>query len=63
MGGERACMKMQPIAAVLGIGLFLYWVVQDPVGAASVIKHVVNGAGDLIELIANRVVRFLDALV
>jgi len=44
------------------IALFLYWVVQDPVGAAAMIHTVTAQAGHLLALVANRIVQFLSAL-
>jgi hypothetical protein len=56
-------MKLQPLVALAVVALFLYWVVQDPVGAAAMIKQVVEWVVDLLQLVANRVVQFLSALV
>jgi hypothetical protein len=55
-------MKLQPLLAVVGIALFLYWVVQDPVSAANVIHHLFTWVVGMVQLIANRVVTFLGVL-
>lgn len=56
-------MKLQPIVALCVVALFLYWVVQDPLGAATMINHVFTWGVDFLQLIANRFVQFLGALV
>lgn len=55
-------MKLPPLVAVGLIALLLYWVVQDPIGAADVIHGVFDWALDMLQMIASRVVRFLAAL-
>jgi hypothetical protein len=55
-------MKLQPLVALGVVALFLYWVVQDPVGAASVIHQLFSWVIDMLQLIASRIVRFLGAL-
>ena len=48
----------------LGLGaLFLYWIVQAPVGAARVIRSLFEWAVSMLALIADRVVAFLNALM
>ena len=56
-------MKLQPLVAVGLVALFLYWVVQDPVGAAAMLKQVIDWSVELLQLVANRIVQFLSALV
>ena len=56
-------MKLQHVLAAGIVALFLYWVVQDPVGAATMIKHVFEWLLDFLQLIASRIVAFLNALV
>lgn len=48
---------------ILGIiALFLYWVVQDPVGAAAMIHGVFDWLLGFLQLMAERIVQFLSAL-
>lgn len=54
--------KPQSLIVLGVIALFLYWVVQDPVGAASMIHTVASQIGSLLSLIADRIVQFLSAL-
>lgn len=54
--------KAQPLAIFAVIALFLYWVVQDPVGAAEMIRTVFEAALSFLQLVAERVVQFLSAL-
>lgn len=44
------------------IALFLYWVVQDPVGAAAMIREIFDWTLGFLQLVAERVVQFLSAL-
>ena len=44
------------------MALFLYWVVQDPVGAAAMIREVFDWSLGFLQLVAERVVQFLSAL-
>ena len=55
-------VKAPPIVVLAIIALFLYWVVQDPVGAAAMIRGVFYWTLDFLSLIAERVVQFLSAL-
>lgn len=62
---ERRVMssvKAPPIAIIAVVALLLYWVVQDPVGAAVMIREVFDWALEFLQLIAERVVQFLSAL-
>ena len=64
-GVERACMssvKAPPILVLAIVALFLYWVVQDPVGAAAMIREVFDWTLGFLQLVAERVVQFLSAL-
>lgn len=54
--------KAQPLAIVAVIALFLYWVVQDPIGAADMIHSVFSGILAFLQLVAERIVQFLGAL-
>lgn len=56
-------MKPHPLVLVAVVGLFLYWVVQDPVGAAAMINGIFDATLSFLQLIANRIVQFLSALV
>ena len=60
---KDAGMKLQPLVALAVVALFLYWVVQDPIGAAGMIKVVFTFALHLLQLVAARIVQFLNALV
>lgn len=55
-------MKLRPIAVIAIVALFLYWVVQDPIGAAQAIRHVSDATVGLLKVIATRIVQFLGAL-
>lgn len=54
--------KAQPIVIVAVVALFLYWVVEDPVGAAAMIRDVFTWILEFLQLVAERVVQFLGAL-
>lgn len=54
--------KAQPLAIIAIVALFLYWVVQDPVGAAAMIRQVFEWLLGFLQLVAERVVQFLSAL-
>ena len=54
--------KAPPLLVFAIVALFLYWVVQDPVGAASMIREVFYWTLGFLQLIAERVVQFLSAL-
>jgi hypothetical protein len=56
-------MKLQPLLLACVIGLFLYWVVQDPMGAADMLRVVFDWTMEMLQLIASRFVQFLNALV
>lgn len=64
-GVERAGMtsvKAPPIVVIAVVALFLYWVVQDPVGAAAMIRDVFDWTLGFLQLVAERIVQFLSAL-
>lgn len=54
--------KAQPLVVIAIVALFLYWVVQDPIGAAAMIHEVFTWILGFLQLIAERVVQFLSAL-
>lgn len=54
--------KAQPVAVLGAVALLLYWVVQDPVGAAAMIRGVFDWLLEFLQLVAERVVQFLSAL-
>lgn len=54
--------KAPPIVVLAIVALFLYWVVQDPVGAAAMIREVFDWSLGFLQLVAERVVQFLSAL-
>lgn len=54
--------KAQPLIVIALVALLLYWVVQDPVGAAAMIREVFNWVGHSLQLVAQRLVQFLNAL-
>jgi hypothetical protein len=55
-------VKAPPILVLAIVALFLYWVVQDPVGAAAMIREVFDWTLGFLQLVAERVVQFLSAL-
>lgn len=55
-------VKAPPIVIVAVVALFLYWVVQDPVGAAAMIREIFDWSLGFLQLVAERVVQFLSAL-
>lgn len=55
-------VKAPPVLVLAIIALFLYWVVQDPVGAAAMIRGVFDWTLEFLQLLAERVVQFLSAL-
>ncbi|MCW2922449.1 MAG: hypothetical protein JWL76_2323 [Thermoleophilia bacterium] len=55
-------VKAPPIVVLAIVALFLYWVVQDPVGAAAMIREVFDWTLGFLQLLAERVVQFLSAL-
>ena len=55
--------KPHPVVLLAVIALFLFWVVQDPVGAAAMLRSVFDWTLGFLELVAERVVQFLGALV
>ena len=55
-------VKAPPVLVLAIIALFLYWVVQDPVGAAAMIREVFDWTLGFLQLVAERVVQFLSAL-
>ena len=54
--------KAQPLVLFAIVALFLYWVVQDPIGAAAMIREVFKWILGFMQLLAERVVQFLSAL-
>ncbi len=56
-------MKPHPLMLLGIVALFLYWVVQDPVGAASMLSTVFDAIVAFAQMVANRVVEFLNALL
>ncbi len=55
-------VKAPPIVVLAIVALLLYWVVQDPVGAAAMIREVFDWTLGFLQLVAERVVQFLSAL-
>jgi hypothetical protein len=55
--------KANPLILLVVVALFLYWVVQDPVGAAVMLREVFDWIVGFLQLVAERVVQFLSALV
>lgn len=55
-------VKTPPIVILAAVALLLYWVVQDPVGAAAMIREVFDWLLGFLQLLAERVVQFLSAL-
>lgn len=56
-------MKPHPLLLLGVIALFLYWVVQDPVGAAAMLATVFDFIVHFGQMVANRIVEFLNALL
>jgi hypothetical protein len=56
-------MKWRTVVLVGLIALFLYWVVQDPIGAAAMITAVFTWTMEMLQLLASRFVQFLNALI
>ncbi|MCW2956876.1 MAG: hypothetical protein JWO69_1745 [Thermoleophilia bacterium] len=54
--------KAHPIVILGLIALLLYWVVQDPIGAAAMIREVFEWILGFLRLVAERIVQFLSAL-
>lgn len=54
--------KAQPLLVFALVALLLFWVVQDPVGAATMIREVFYWILGFLELVAERIVQFLSAL-
>lgn len=54
--------KAQPIIVLALVALLLYWVVEDPLGAAAMIREVFGWLANALSLVAERVVQFLGAL-
>lgn len=55
-------VKPHPVLVIGLIALLLYWVVQDPIGAASMIREIFDWVLGALQLVAERVVQFLSAL-
>ena len=60
--GVMTATKAPPLVVIAIVALFLYWVVQDPVGAAAMIRQVFEWLLGFLQLVAERVVQFLSAL-
>lgn len=60
--GRMTSVKAPPVVVVGIIALFLYWVVQDPVGAAAMIRDVFDWTLGFLQMLAERIVQFLSAL-
>jgi hypothetical protein len=60
--GVMSATKAPPLLVLALVALFLYWVVQDPVGAAAMIREVFDWSLGFLQLLAERVVQFLSAL-
>jgi hypothetical protein len=56
-------MKPHPLLLLGILALFLYWVVQDPIGAAAMLDTVFDAIVHFAQMVANRVVEFLNALL
>ena len=54
--------KAPPLLVLAIVALFLYWVVQDPIGAAAMIREIFEWTLGFLQLLAERVVQFLSAL-
>jgi hypothetical protein len=54
--------KAPPLLVLAIVALFLYWVVQDPIGAAAMIREVFDWTLNFLQLMAERIVQFLGAL-
>lgn len=61
-GKTMSATKAPPLAVIAVVALFLYWVVQDPVGAAAMIRQVFDWTLGFLQLVAERIVQFLSAL-
>lgn len=57
-----ANVKAPPVLVIAVVALFLYWVVQDPVGAAAMIRSIFEWTLGFLQLMAERIVQFLSAL-
>ena len=57
-----SAVKAPPLLVLAIVALFLYWIVQDPVGGAAMIHGVFEWLLAFVMLIAERVVQFLSAL-
>lgn len=55
-------VKAPPLLVIAIVALLLYWVVQDPVGAAAMIRDVFYWILGFLQLVAERIVQFLSAL-
>lgn len=57
-----ANVKAPPLLVIALVALLLYWVVQDPIGAAAMIRQVFDWLLGFLQLMAERIVQFLSAL-
>ncbi|MCW2927916.1 MAG: hypothetical protein JWM86_1884 [Thermoleophilia bacterium] len=57
-----SAVKAPPIVVFALVALFLYWVVQDPIGAAAMLREVFEWLLGFLQLLAERFVQFLSAL-
>lgn len=55
--------RSHPLIALAIAALFVYWIVQDPFGAAAMLRQVFDIVVGFLALVAERVVQFLGALV
>jgi cell shape-determining protein MreC len=60
--GTMSAVKAPPLLVLAIVALLLYWVVQDPVGAAAMIREVFDWTLGFLQLVAERIVQFLSAL-
>ena len=56
-------MRPKTVVLALLVVLFLYWVVQAPVSAATTIKDLTDWSFTLLGTVADRLLQFLDALL
>ena len=56
-------MRSRLFIAIVVIALLLYWIVQAPIQAADTIHGLFVWILDFLQMLANRIVTFLDALL
>jgi hypothetical protein len=59
---SMSATKSRPLILIALVALFLYWVVQDPIGAAKMIHDIADWIAGALQLMAERIVQFLSAL-